>query len=446
MRRTHSAKTVLVVISGMLGLSACEFDRGKDEISLAVTDDGRHLRIDYQLSRSTEAIVFARTPDETRLKRWQILPPGFAFTQLDGKDVIYRPDGVQFSSVEVLVPATYIPLPKDYAPFSPFSDGGLLIHSGRFQACPSSVETVGENCAGPWSMRIQVPTSAHILLNGERYDEQTHWSDVGDGTKIYVGGAELEPAMDFVGVVDPALPPEISDLLSTALPELMKFYGRRLPELTRRPMLFVSYDPSYDNGYGNQGGVLSNQVFMHFYGPTWKKIDPEGRVPEDIAWFFAHEAGHIYQLGVTGDRQSSWIHEGSAEAFAYLALKDLETVSTAYLDLRRDRAQDACGDALKSGALVTAADRGSFSDYYDCGLTIFIAIDEKIRASSHNQQDLFDLWSKLIPDLRDLDALDSETFLKKVEPWIGDELAQQLLSISTEVQVDPHRALAQLWR
>ncbi len=443
MHRFLIARVFLVVISGMLGFSACGFKQDTNRISLLASDDGQRLRVEYQSARPTKALVFARTPNGTRPKRWQFSSPGFEFAEVNGKDVIYRTDRSEFSSVEVVVPTTYSPLPKDYAPFSPFTDGGLLIHSGRFQACPSNLGTV-KDCDGPWSMRIQAPPTAHILLHGERYEDQAGWSDSGDGTKIYVGWGKLESDTGFVGIVDPALPPDLSGLMSTALPELMDYYGRRLPRLAQQPMLFVSYDPSYEHGYGNQGGVLPNQVFMHFYGATWEEINPESNVPEEIAWFFAHEAGHIFQQGVAGERESAWIHEGAAEAFAYLALKELEIVSTSYLNSRRIQAKDACGDALEIGALTTAAERGNFADFYNCGLTMFIAVDAKIRARSGNQLDLFDLWSAIIPELKALGPLDSADFLKKVEPWIGGDLAGQLLSLATEMQVETDRTLTEL--
>ncbi len=444
MFRSNANWILLIIIVVFFGLTACNTMQGQNKIYLVPTDDGQHLEVEFRSARPTTAIALARTPDSTRKERWRIASTDFEIIQLDGKDVIHRIDGARFSSVEVIVPATYVSLPKDYAPFSPFSDGGLLVHSGRFQACPSSIENGVGDCDGPWLMQIHAPPNGHVVLNGDRYDESAKWLDSDDGTKIYIGQAMPSLSVNFVGIIDSALPPAISGLMNASLPELMAFYGQRLPELVQRPMLFVSYDPDYEHGHGRQGGILPNQVFMHFYGPTWEETDVDGNAQRDIVWFFAHEAGHIYQHGVTGDRKSSWIHEGAAEAFAYLALKELDIVSDRYLAAHRNQALEGCRDALATGTLATAAARGRFSDYYHCGLIMFIAIDRKIRLRSNNQQDLFDLWAALVSDLKKSDSWDAPTFLSKVEPWIGRDAASRLLSISIEEQVNPEKALAQL--
>jgi hypothetical protein len=143
-------------------------------------------------------------------------------------------------------------------------------------------------------MQIHAPQNAHLLLNGDIYDDFARWSDSNDGTKIYVGQAMPRSTVNFVGIVHSALPPAISGLMSASLPELMRFCGQHLPELAQRPMLFVSYDPDYEHGHGRQGGTLPNQVFMHFYGPTWQETDMDGDTPIDIGWFFAHETGQMF--------------------------------------------------------------------------------------------------------------------------------------------------------
>ena len=80
-------------------------------------------------------------------------------------DTLARADGAAFASVRARVPADYVELPKDYAPFSPFSDGGLLLHSGRFQACAGPCA----DAAAPFaqSMSVAVPIGAHAIVDGQ---------------------------------------------------------------------------------------------------------------------------------------------------------------------------------------------------------------------------------------------------------------------------------------
>ena len=48
--------------------------------------------------------------------------------------------------VKFTLTPTYRHLSKDYAPFSPFSDGGLLFHSGRFFACADECADSDNDC------------------------------------------------------------------------------------------------------------------------------------------------------------------------------------------------------------------------------------------------------------------------------------------------------------
>jgi hypothetical protein len=224
----------------------------------------------------------------------------------------------------------------------------------------------------------------------------------------------------------------------------MKQYAQKLPPLQKRPMLFMSYDPLYSSGYGNQGGTLPDQVFMHFYGPGWEGFDFDGFKLEDTAWFFAHEIGHLFQHGVGGELEASWIHEGAAEAFAYLMLESLETVSEEYLASRRERAFEGCRDALNTGTLLSAADRGQYSDYYQCGLTMFLAIDAAIRERSADEQDVFGFWMTLIDDTGKGERWDGDNFLTNAQVLIGPTLAERLRSLIVDKQNDPTASLRKL--
>lgn len=432
-----------IVLAAITQLASCVSAPVQDKIHLSLAGEG-YWKVTYHLARPTPTITLARTPDNSRSGRWQIASPEFEIVQVNNKDLIRRIDGAAFSLVHILVPATYVPLPKDYAPFAPFSDGGLLIHSGRFHACPTNTAQANDDCDGPWLMQITSPPDAHILLNGRVHTRSARWVDSGDGTKVYVGTSKPRATSNFIGIVDPALPSAIAELMLELLPELMEQYGQKFPPLPQRPMLFVSYEPFFSEGRGRQGGTLPGQVFMHFYGPGWEVVNADGYTPEETAWFFAHEVGHLFQHGVTGVREASWIHEGAAEAFAYLMLGSLETLSEEYLATRRQSAFDGCHDALSDGTLASAADRGRFSDYYQCGLIMFLAIDAAIRANSDDQNDLFSFWTTLIADTGEDETWESENFLEKAQILIGPSLAERLRALIFNKQDDPAKALRKL--
>ena len=125
-----------------------------------------------------------------------------------------------------------------------------------------------------------------------------------------------ESACGLLAVIDKALPDAIRTQLAADLPGFMHYFADRMGALPERPMLFASYDIRPTNGFGRQGGTLPGQVFVHFYGEAWPKEMAKPGFAGDLAWHFAHEAGHLYQHQVyaTGE-QSAWVHEGGAEAF-----------------------------------------------------------------------------------------------------------------------------------
>lgn len=424
-------------------LLACSSVAVQDEVQLTPAADG-HWNARYRLAHPATGITLVRTPNDARIRRWHAVSADFEIVQIDNKDTVRRKDGASFSVVDIAVPATYVSLPKDYAPFAPFSDGGLLIHSGRYQWCVITAVEVNGDCGGPWLMQITSPSDAHLIVNGEQHTRSTQLLDSDNGTYVYVGKAKPNQSRNFIGIVDPALPTPLAQLMTDLLPLLMEQYAQELPPLLRRPMLFMSYDPSFSDGRGHQGGTLPGQVFMHFYGPGWVEAETDGFTPEDTAWFFAHEVGHLFQHDVRGELDASWIHEGAAEAFAYLILRSSKTVSEEFLSMRRERAFDGCRDALQRGTLATAAARAQFSDYYECGLIMFLAIDNAIRTSSADRSDLFSFWKGLIADTDSVELWQSDNFLDNAQQVIGLSLTERLRSLIMEKQDDPAKALSLL--
>src|SRR5690606_5925767 len=113
------------------------------------------------------------------------------------------------------------------------------------------------------------------------------------------------------------------------------------------------------------------QVFMHFYGPGWNEPDRADWLRRWMPWFFAHEAAHLFQqYERNADPAASWIHEGGAEAFAYLALQGMpgSGIPRDFLDEKLEQAASACAEGLKQGSLADAQADGRFHNHYECGL------------------------------------------------------------------------------
>ncbi len=342
--------------------------------------------VTYVLPAPVTELVFRRQPDDSRTKDW-IPIPGYEIVRIDGAERIRRTNGRPMTEAGFAVPAAYRDLPMDYAPFSPFGDGGMLAYTGRFFACPTE-------CAddASWEMLLNVPGRT-VLVDGVRYRDQAKWTDSAEGRNIYVGETAPVETPDFLAVIDKALPDAIRTQLAADLPGFMHYFADRMGALPERPMLFASYDIRPTNGFGRQGGTLPGQVFVHFYGEAWPKEMAKPSFAGDLAWHFAHEAGHLYQHQVyaTGE-QSAWVHEGGAEAFAAIAMRAQGKSAEADSHIAASAAD--CKKKLGARTIHAALGEGEYHVAYSCGLQVNLALDAELRRIAPASEGLFSVWRR----------------------------------------------------
>lgn len=343
---------------------------------------GMQWQVRYDFAQPVDKLEFRISPDDSRGRTW--LPDqGFEIVTTDRGEVARRKDGAHFRTVRFRMSPTYSALPKEYAPFSPFGDGGMLFHTGRFFACQ-------DRCPddASWSMYLSAATEDQIVLDGKALKTQAHWVDRDDGRSVYVGKNVPQQTDDFIAVLDAALPERIRGQLLAQLPEFMHLFSGKLGVLPIRPMLFVSYDVSHPKGWGRQGGVLPGQVFVHFYGSKWPAEMEKPGFPDDLAWHFAHEAAHLYQGSTSTESGDAWITEGGAEAFAAMALR---ADASAYVQSTQEKALGKCREFLKGRSVRDAIAAGTYDAAYSCGMLINLAIDSKVRLATKHDG-LYAVW------------------------------------------------------
>jgi hypothetical protein len=343
---------------------------------------GMQWQVRYDFAQPVDKLEFKTSPDDSRGRTW--LPDqGFEIVTTDRGEVARRKDGAHFRTVRFRMSPTYSVLPKEYAPFSPFGDGGMLFHTGRLFACP-------DRCPddASWSMYLWAATEDQIILDGKAVKAQAHWIDRDDGRAVYVGKNGPQQTDDFIAVLDAALPERIRGQLLAQLPEFMHLFSGKLGGLPTRPMLFVSYDASHPKGWGRQGGVLPGQVFIHFYGGKWPAEMEKPDFPLDLAWHFAHESAHMYQRHTSTESGDAWITEGGAEAFAAMALR---ANASEYVKSAEEKARGECGEFLKGRSVREAIAAGTFEAAYSCGMLINLTIDSKVRLATKHDG-LYAVW------------------------------------------------------
>ena len=339
------------------------------------------LKAKYSLANPTIGLHFPQELGGYRNEVWQPAGSGFRWTKEADGERLERRDGSSFDRVTFDIPVDYRALPKSYAPFSPFSDGSALIHSGQFHACTQSP------CSGTDELPISISARGKVIgVEGRRTRDRDRFVSRGEGTNFFVGTLQPVEADGFVAIIDPGLPGDLRQHLDRSLPQSIRFFEAVYGPLSFKPELYVSIDsrPEASGHQSTQGGTLPNQIFMHFDGETAQERLISGD-PYWLDWFFAHEAAHLFQqdkIGkLAGDDVAAWLHEGGADAMAALAIIGRGRPERLHVLNREREAEKACASGLAMSPLSKATAEGNFDLHYQCGLVIWLALDRDLRSA-----------------------------------------------------------------
>jgi len=376
-------------------------------------------KVKFTVSEPTKRLAFIRNPNDARTKRWKPLSDDFIIEYLEGKEFIKRKDGAKFSSSSFLLTPTYIPLPKDYAPFANFSDDGTLVYDGRFFACSNECD---HDIDYLWNFELSAPRADNILVNEMVTKNKAVWKSRDSGTNVYVGKQKLDTTSDLITLIDVGLPSEIKASLSLNLPKIMDYFIDKFSHLDQKHSLFASYKKTSQEGVGSQGGVLPNQVFMHWYGRDLEKAVKKDIFLKGTVWFFAHEVAHMYQKKTSQTKNDSeaWLHEGAADKFAMEAMLFVEPDSTIYIEKRIEEFKQSCEKGIQGFSLSKATEKGQFGLHYSCGFLIHHSIDIITKKRFPDGDGIFDIWREYQQRVKDGAEANQETYLKIVGEYTSE--------------------------
>lgn len=414
----HKKFVLLVLLACAIGIwFAAEWlrENARTEVQVQMSKTQKdEWYVAYTFDENVTRATFVRNPDHTRIERWRPIEQDY-YIGIDaetGNEFIARVDGQAFNSVAFELEPTYVSLRKDYAPFSPFSDGGMSWYSGRFKVCPQSCSSALQF---EYAFSMEAPLSDFVRLPERSERGQLNWREsASDGQVVYVGPQQPEAPAEhgFETIIDPILPVSLKERLLRDVPPLTEYFNQRMPRLAERPMLLASFSPTDNGRYGYQGGVIGNQMVLHWYGHSMAERATAPYFVEDTLWFVAHEFAHLYQAGQFSN-DSAWIHEGAAE---YMALEYLRSIraNSVYLDHRVRRASEQC-----------LASDDKFELHYACGLLWAAEIDQKIK--QEYPHGLFFLWYMYVEALEEQPRSEPvELYFELMAQLTGEEFVQQL--------------------
>ncbi len=414
------------------------------DVDIAITKSSDNIwTLTYQMSRSANRLSFVRNPDNSRIERWSPVSSDFEIVFVDGKEYIKRKDSTSFEHVDLILTPTYKHLTKDYAPFSPYSDDGVLLHTGRLFAC---IDKCNDDVNG-WQISMNIPEDEHLIVNGKVYTKSANWLDIDDGTNVYVGRQKPIETDSVIAVIDSGLPEKIQSSLSVDIPKLLIYFQKRLGKLSGvKPTLYASY--AKVDGRSSQGGTLPNQIFMHWNVNDLDKKVADTKFLNQTIWFFSHEVAHLYQRSkegvLYGESNQSWLHEGNADWLAALVLLDMYPKTEQYVTDKVARFKDNCVKGLTDIKLIDAAKKGQFGLYYTCGLLIHQAIDQEVKKKSKGLKNIYSLWNEYRQKVEQGDEKGTDTFLALVEQYTSKALVLRIKELVETKLDNPEEILSRL--
>lgn len=347
-----------------------------------------YWRATYELTELASELRFERTPFRTGV--FEVLTDGFALTREGDTDVL-RTSGAAARRIVVRFPEYTRELEKEYDLFQKFTDGSVAIYTGLLAA---RAGTSGEPIR---RFRFEPPAGQHVVAGGAVVNGPAEWVDrEGEGAYIYIGSIVPVETRELVSIIDPGLPPWLWEESRKALPRLFDFYATRFGvSPAERPLVLFNSVDRGAAGYSYGGGALPGQIQLTVDGAAWKERSDDALVP--LLHFLAHESAHHWNGRIIhyDGEADAWMHEGSADALAERALRELGYLDRAAYTNAQTEALNECRRGLGTFPLRDAAKRNAFQLYYTCGNSLALFTERAI--ASH---DLFAFWKSMIERAR----------------------------------------------
>jgi hypothetical protein len=349
--------------------------------TVEIRAQGDALAAEYRLPAAVSRLPLRREYSaELRRKIWRIKTPG---VRLEGSALVGEKP---FKRVELAATPPAERTPKDYPPMLTFSDGGVAVYTGLFDAGTEGQRT---------RYRFVPARGERVVLAGRAHARAVEWTGEpqGEGTYAYFGASGLVPSGAGLAVLDGALPPWVREEVDTQFPRLVSYYeqrfGRPAPFV---PFVLFAYGDAGVDVANSQGSVLPGVLVMRLDGARWTDAAANR---DSLRWTLAHEAAHFWNLDNRDAQGAAWMHEGSADAFAWRALDDLGLAGAGEAAAAHDRALNECLFEIGGDAVVAAEKDGRFGLAYRCGLVLARYTEAALRRRDP-AADLFTFWRALL--------------------------------------------------
>ncbi len=405
------------------------------EVIVEERPDADRWRVEYRLDAPASGLRFMRNRNRFRSAHWRVTTPAqAAWRERDGYEELYVTTGTASARFEIEFDSMLEGLPKDYELNKAFSDGSRLLFTGHLDArplaCPSgavcaSAETTPDD-GGRSMWRLATAPARWVRLLDQAGVGELSWSPSTElseqGTYVYFGNIEPLESEHLVAIIDPGMPAWIREETASTLPALFRYYTAEVDvELSRKPLLLLSFGGFERPGRSSGGGVLHGLVELSIEGQGFREPSPEGR--QQWQTTLAHEVFHLWngqRFFIDLGPHEEWLSEGSAEYFARRALLALGAVDEQGFQRAVVEAANACLAQISGRPLLEPPLR--FGSFYPCGMTLMAWADG---AARHADADIGDVFAAVFAAAarRETARYSTYDFLEQLERVSGHPLA-----------------------
>ncbi len=340
-------------------------------------------QITYRISKPVAELPFYR-PSDFREETW-IPAEGFVWK---GKTLV-RTDGKPFQTTSIRIPVDTKKRQADYQVFRRFTDGSLAMYTGHLMATLANEEK---------------PPATSFLFRGDNWivPDQQPGTDVrwfvprGQYGGNYVYQGEIKPfsTNEATLLIDPGVPGWTRELLQSALPTVINALSSTFSaELDFKPFVLYSFVPQEGSATNSGGGTLKDQVEMYLEGDGWHRESEHAKTR--LLYLLTHELVHLWNAQVYTTPQTpgtQWLHEGSADFFAWHTLRKLNLISAQRYDQEVSKAFNACLQYTDHKSIADAV----MSDHqaaYSCGHIMHVALN--LTSSKEDHSGAGALWRRM---------------------------------------------------
>ncbi|MBF0362074.1 MAG: hypothetical protein HQK49_13750 [Oligoflexia bacterium] len=373
------------------------------EIKITHQKESKSWTVKYILSKPVHGLFFQRGGNLFRSERWHPLDKNVEIKKTEKGEIIYSKEDKLLSEFELSFKTEIFNLQKDYELFFQYQDGSILLYTGHFNISTilDSKNLPDPNSKLKTAFTFIPDTSEKIYILGKLYDTSpVIWDkNVEDGTYVFFGDTKPVETDIMIGLFDNKLPVWAKEKFSDLIPKLFNYYETNLEfKPKNKEIIFFSHGQSENTtGLDYSGNVLPGLIQLEISGLKWENTSNEAQ--KMLLKFLGHEVSHLWNGHLFKyEDNTSWMHEGGAEIFAYTVLRDFALISDDefYNSLTEKLNKCILGmESSKDFSLNDSSKKRRFENYYTCGAIIGLITDSAVKKANPKSNGILDFWKLL---------------------------------------------------